>query len=83
MKILKELRRAISRNAELSKRKLETIKRNQEKFKNSFAKPKAKLMAVNSTVSNAEELVSDLENGTMEITQDNRQKAKLGKKKKK
>ena len=40
MKILKELRKAIDRNAEYCKKELETINRNQEKLENSFAEIK-------------------------------------------
>lgn len=43
MKILKELRKPMDRNAELYKNQLETIKRNHEKLENSFAKTKAEL----------------------------------------
>ena len=45
MKILKELRKAIDRNAEYCKKELGTIKKNQ---KNSFTEMKAELMAMNS-----------------------------------
>ena len=55
MKILKELRKAINRNAEYCKTELETIKRNQEKLENSFAETKAKLKAMKSRLNNAEE----------------------------
>ena len=37
MKILKELRKAINRNADYYKKELETISRSQEKLENSFA----------------------------------------------
>ena len=50
MKILKELRRAIDRNAYYCKKKLDIIKRKQEKLENSFAKMKAELKAMNSRV---------------------------------
>ena len=43
MKILKELKTAIESNADYGKRKLETIRRGQEKLENSFAKKKAEL----------------------------------------
>ena len=43
MKILKELRKTIYRNSEYCKKEPETIKRNKEKFKNSFAETKAQL----------------------------------------
>ena len=38
------------------KKELETIRRNQEKLENSFAKMKAELKAMNSTINNREEL---------------------------
>ena len=72
MKILKELRKAINRNADYCKkgtRKLETIRRSQEKLENSFAKTKADIKAMNSRINNAEERISDLEDRIMEITQ--------------
>ena len=47
MKILKELRKAISRNADYCKKELETIRRSQEKLENSFAEMKAELKARN------------------------------------
>ena len=47
MKILKELRKAIKRNAEYCKKQLEIIKRSQEKLENSFAEMKAELKAMN------------------------------------
>ena len=53
MKILKELRNAIDRNAEYCKKELETIKRNQKNFKtHSFAKMKTELKAMNSRMNN-------------------------------
>ena len=55
MKILKELRKTIDRNADCCKKGLETIKRNQEKLENSFAKTKTELKAVNNRVNSAEE----------------------------
>ena len=47
-KILKELRKAIDRNADYCKKELETMRRSQEKLENSFAETKAELKAVNS-----------------------------------
>ena len=41
MKILKELRKAIDRNADYWKKELETIKRSQLKLENPFAEMKA------------------------------------------
>ena len=55
MKILKELRKAVERNAEYCKKEPETIKRNQEKLENSFVKTKTELKAMNSRRNNAEE----------------------------
>ena len=55
MKILKEIRKAIDRNAEYCTKELETIKRNQEILDNSFAETKAKLKAMKSRMNNAEE----------------------------
>ena len=69
MKILKELRRAIDRNADYCKKKLETTRRSQEKLENSFAETKAELKSMNSRMNNAEERISDLEDRLMEITQ--------------
>ena len=69
MKILKELRRTIDRNADYYKKELETIKRNQEKLENSFAEMKAELKAMNGRMNNVEERISDLEDTIMEITQ--------------
>ena len=44
MKILKELRKAINRNADYYKKVMETIRRSQEKLENSFVKMKAELV---------------------------------------
>ena len=41
IKILKELRKAINTNADYCKKKLETIKRSQEKLENSFEELKS------------------------------------------
>ena len=46
IKILKELRKAIDRNADYCKKELETIKRNQVKLENAFAKIKAEVKAI-------------------------------------
>ena len=69
MKILKELRKAINRNAEYCKKKLETTKLSQEKLENSFAETKAELKAKNSRMNIAEEQISDMEDRIKEITQ--------------
>ena len=52
MKILKELRQAVDRNAEYCK--LETIRKNKEILDNSFAKMNTKLKAMSSRRNNAE-----------------------------
>ena len=70
MKILKELRKAVDRNAECCKKELETIKKN---YKNSFTEMKAELMAMNSRTNNAEDRISDLEARIREITQSGQQ----------
>ena len=63
MKILKELRKAINRNANYWEKELETI-RIQE---NAFAETKTELKAMKSKMNNAEERISDLEDRIMEI----------------
>ena len=55
MKILKEFRKTINRNADYCKKGLETLWKNQEKLENSFAKTKAELKAMNSRMNNAKE----------------------------
>ena len=55
MKILKEFKKAINRNAEYCKKELETIRRSQEKLENSFAETKAELKVMNSRMNNVEE----------------------------
>ena len=55
MKILKELWKAIERNADYYKKELETIKRGQEKLENSFPETKAELKATSSRINNTEE----------------------------
>ena len=63
MKILKEWRKAINRNANYWEKELETI-RIQE---NAFAETKTELKAMKSKINNAEERISDLEDRIMEI----------------
>ena len=63
MKILKELRKAINRNADYWEKELETI-RIQE---NAFTETKTELKAMKSKMNNAEERISDLEDRIMEI----------------
>ena len=52
-KTLKELRKAVDRNAGYCKKELETIMR-QEKLKNSFAETKADQKKMNSRINDAE-----------------------------
>ena len=52
MKILKELRKAVNRNADYFKWELETM-RSQEKLQNSFVKTKGELKALNNKRNNA------------------------------
>ena len=68
MEILKELRKVINRNVNYCKKELESIRRNQEKFKNSFAEMKTELKAMNNSMNNAEERISDLKDIIIEIT---------------
>ena len=63
MKILKELRKAINRNANYWEKELETI-RIQE---NAFAETKTELKAMKNRMNIAEERISDLEDRIMEI----------------
>ena len=53
MKKLKELRKAVDRNAGYCKKELETIMR-QEKLENSFAETKAEQKKMNSRINDAE-----------------------------
>ena len=55
--MLKELRKAIERNAGDCKKELETVKRSQEKWEISFAERKAELKAMNSRMNNAEQRI--------------------------
>ena len=68
MKILKELRKAINRNAKYFKKELKNTERNQEKLANSFAERKAELKAINSRMDNTEERINGLDDRIMEIT---------------
>lgn len=54
MKILKEWKNAVNRNADYCKKELQTIKQTQEKLGNSSAEMKAELKAKNSRMNNAE-----------------------------
>ena len=55
--MLKELRKAIERNADDCKKELETVRRSQEKWEISFAERKAELKAMNSRMNNAEQRI--------------------------
>ena len=68
MKILKELRKAINRNAQYFKKELKNTERNQEKLANSFAESKAELKAINSRMDNTEERINGLDDRIMEIS---------------
>ena len=65
---LKELRKIINRNANYCKKELESIRRNQEKLENSFAEMKTQLKAMNNSMNNAEERISDLKDIILEAT---------------
>ena len=73
MKILKEIRKDLYRNADYCKRELETIKRSQEKLENSLVEMKAELKAINRRLNNAKERKRDLEDRIMEIIQSEQQ----------
>ena len=55
IKMLKELRKIIDRNAEYCNKGVESIKRNQSKLDNSIAEITTDLEAMNRRLSNAEE----------------------------
>ena len=55
VKILKELREDMNRNADSLRKDLENIRRSQEKLENSFAEMKTELKAIKSIMNNAEE----------------------------
>ena len=82
MRILKELRKPIDINADYCKKKLEIVKRGQEKLENSFPETKTELKEMNSRVNNTEERISDLEGRIMEIIQSEQQPESQIKKKK-
>ena len=82
MRILKELWKAVDINADYCKKKLEAVKRGQEKLENSFPDTKTELKEMNSRVNNAEGRISDLEGRIMEIIQSEQQlESKIKKKK--
>lgn len=74
MKILKEIRKAITRSAHHCKNELETIRRSQEKLKTLLAKTKAEFKAMNSRMNNKEERISELEDIIMETSQSREQR---------
>ena len=76
MKILKELRQIIERNADHCNKEVKTIKMNQSKLDNSIAKVKTNLEAMNSRLNDTKEQISDLEDRIMEITKSQRQMGK-------
>ena len=53
----------------MNRKKLETIRKSQEKLENSFAETQAELKALKGWMNNAEEKISDFEDRVMEITQ--------------
>ena len=73
VKILKELREDMNRNADSLRKDLENIRRSQEKLENSFAELQTELRAVKTRRNNAEEWISDVEDRIMEITQSGQQ----------
>ena len=70
---MKELRVDINSNADYFRKELENIRRSQEKLENSFAEVEAELKALKRRMNNAEELISDMEDRIMEITQSEQQ----------
>ena len=75
VKIVKELREDMNRNADALRKELENIRRSQEKREHSFAEIQTELRAVKTRMNNAER-ISAVEDRIMEITQDSRQKTK-------
>ena len=67
--MLKELRKAIYRNADHCNKELESIKKNQSKLDSSIGEIKTNLEAINSRLNNKEEWISYLEDRIMGITQ--------------
>ena len=64
----------MNNNADYFRKKLETIRRSQEKLEYSFVEMKAELQALKRRMNNAEEQISDLEDRIMEITQSGQQR---------
>ena len=61
MKILKELREDMNSDADSFRKKLENIRRSQEKLENSFAEIQTELKAIKSRMNNAEERITEVE----------------------
>jgi len=74
---IKELRADINNNADYFRKELKNIRRSQEKLENLFAEMQTKFKALKSRMNNAEELISDLEDRIMEITQSGPQRENL------
>ena len=55
------------------RKKIENIRRSQEKIENSFAEMQTELKALKSRMNNAEEWISDFKDRIMEITQSGQQ----------
>uniref|UniRef100_A0A8D0HUB8 Uncharacterized protein n=2 Tax=Sus scrofa TaxID=9823 RepID=A0A8D0HUB8_PIG len=73
VKIQKELREDMNSNADSLRKELENTRRSQEKLGNSFAEIQTELRAVKTRMNNAEELIRDVEDRIMEITQTGQQ----------
>ena len=73
MKILKELRADRNSNADYFRKKLENIRRSQEKLENSFAEIQTELKAIKSRMNKEKEQISDMEDKLMGITQSGQQ----------
>ena len=67
------MKKGYQRNADYCKKELENMRKSQEKLENLFAKTKAEIKALKTRMNNAEEWVSDLEDGIMEITHSGQQ----------
>ena len=71
---MKELRANMNSNTNYFRKETETIRRSQEKLGNSFVETQAQLKALMmSTMNNAEEWISDLEDRIIETTQSGQQ----------
>ena len=60
-------------NADTLRKELENIRRSQEKLEHSFAEIQTERRAVKTRMNNAEQLISDMEDRIMEITQTGQQ----------